>query len=154
MLNDIEVRFLDRLTNARLAFNPDDVTGVDWELLESGGIGQITVRLAKRFDDLTFAPVAGCLVEVIVWSDPLTVLSGLEPAPRARGILSLPEASLELAESRTLTAYGLAEDMSHVRFDGQFIEPGGADVSVFASRILDAYLAARPWLLGRVSSAS
>ena len=151
-VQDIEVRFFDRLTNARLAFNPDDVTGVDWETLESGGVGQITIKLAKRFDDLTFAPIAGCLVEVIVWSDPLAVMGGLEPAPRARGILSLPEASLDLAESRTLTAYGLAEDMGHVRFDGQFIEPGGADVSVFASRVLDAYLQQRPWLRGRISS--
>jgi len=146
MAQDIEVRFFDRLSGTRLAFAPEDVTGADWEILEGGGTGQITITLAKRFDDLSFAPVAGCLVEVLVWSDPLVLMGGLEPAPRARGILTLPEATLDRAETRTLSAYGLAEDMAHVAFDGQFIEPGGADVSVFAARVLDAYLAARPWM--------
>lgn len=142
---DVEARFYDRLTGERLRFNPDELLDCSWTLTEAGGTETIRLRLAKPFDDLTFPLAPGCLVECIVLSDPIPD-GEIEPHPRVRGILSQQERTLDMAENCTLLAYGLMEDMLHVPLDGNLAEPGGADLSEFAGRVLASYVQERPWL--------
>jgi hypothetical protein len=147
---NLEIRAFDRTTGARLHFPDRDVLGADWEETDAGGVGRIAVRLAYKFDAADL-PEAGSLLEIVNWDDP--VMSGeIEPAPRARGLIMVHEPKLDTSETTTLTAYGLASDMGAVRLNNQLIEPGGTDLSWFAGQVLSSYLAARPWLTGRVTS--
>lgn len=126
----VEPRFLRDLS--LLAFNPDDVLSVSWELVEAGGAAQATVTFAKPFDSLATLPAGGDTLEIWAFGTGETV-------PRFRGIVGQPEAALDMAETRTVIAYGRAEDMNHVLLDEVMLIPGGGDLSAFASRIADAY---------------
>ena len=135
MLNytNIEIRLFDGGTGLRKWWNPDIELRVSWELLEEGGTGQITVDAAAPFE----LPPANPTDIIEVW------VSG-ESVPRVRGIVSNPEADLDLKEKHQLVAYGFMEDMNHVLLDKIMCYPGGTDLSWFAAQLADDYAAHRP----------
>lgn len=136
---DCEARFFSRATGFRLAVNPDEVLSLAWELVESGGTGQITVELAHAFDDVAWPVQGGDIVEI--W-----VLGTGETVPRCRGKVGHYDKTLDKIEKFLLTSYGRMEDMNHVVFDRILLVPGGADLSFFAGQIADDYAARRPGL--------
>ncbi|MCW3060591.1 MAG: hypothetical protein JWQ02_2412 [Capsulimonas sp.] len=137
---DIEPRFLSGATGLRLQVNPDDfVDGTSWEDLESGGTGQINVALARAYDR-ALGVGGGDIVEIWARNE-----DGTETL-RARGIVTIPEPTLDLKEQHKLVAYGFMEDMNHVLLDKVLLIPGGADLNYFAGRIADDYAARRPGL--------
>ena len=132
---DIEPRFFSRSTGLRLPFNPDLALSVDWEHVQSGGTGQVVVKLALPFE---VCPVSGGDI-VEVWA-----LGTGETVPRCRATVSIPDPTLDLKETQAITAYGLMEDMNHVVIDRVDCFPGGTDLSWFAAHIADDYQARRP----------
>lgn len=137
---DCEPRFFDRLLGLRRWANPDDILGLNWELVEAGGTAQIGIELARPFDDLAWSVQGGDIVEI--WA-----LGTGETVPRVRGAIGHYEKLLDLKERYMLTAYGRMEDMNRVVLDRILLHPGGADLRVFAGQIADDYAARRP---GRV----
>ncbi|BDI27981.1 hypothetical protein CCAX7_000320 [Capsulimonas corticalis] len=138
---DIEPRFISGTTGLRLQVNPDDfVDGTSWELLEAGGTGQINVSLARLYD-VALGVAGGDLVEI--WA---RNTDGAETL-RARGVVTIPEPTLDLKEKCVLTAYGRMEDMNHVVLDKVIVHPADKDLSAFAAEIADDYAARRPGLV-------
>ncbi len=136
---DCEARFFSRATGLRLAVNPDETLSLAWELVESGGAGQITCELAHAFDDLAWPVQGGDILEI--W-----VLGTGETVPRCRGSVGHYDKTLDRTEKFLLTGYGRMEDMNHVLFDRILLQPGGADLAYFAGQIADDYAKRRPGL--------
>ena len=130
---DIEPRFFARATGQRIQFNPDDVLSCEWELIEAGGTGQVTIKVALPFEQ---CPVQG--------GDKVELWATGETSPRCRAVVSIPDPMLELRENQVITAYGLMEDMNHVVIDRVSVYPGGIDLSWFAAQVADDYAARRP----------
>ncbi|MES2459871.1 MAG: hypothetical protein V4671_04750 [Armatimonadota bacterium] len=144
---DVEIRLYDRITGERLHLDPDMLTGdVSVELTEAGGVDTIRATLSRPFD-ADDAPPLGCRMDVIVHGDPIPD-GAHEPHPRFRGLLAAPENNLDLSESYSLFGYGLLEDMSRVPLDATIAVGGDADLAQLAAKVLDYYVAARPWLAG------
>lgn len=133
---DFEPRFYR--SGVRYGFDPKSLIKLDWELTDGGGLGQVMIWGALLFDDTTFAPQGGDVVEI--WKT-----TG-ETNPRGRAVVRQPERELDLKEGRVITAYGLAEDLNHVIIDRVYCIPGGADLSVFFASLVSDYQQRRPSL--------
>ena len=95
---------------ARKAFPVDQVASVEWEHLALGGFGQCTVTFKEDFGTaLTVA--AGDRLEVWV-----------RGTLRYRGCIAMAELGLDLADRKTLTAYGLAERMNSVLTNKRYLD--------------------------------
>ena len=105
---------------ARKAFPVDQVASVEWEHLALGGFGQCTVTFKEDFGTaLTVA--AGDRLEVWV-----------RGTLRYRGCIAMAELGLDLADRKTLTAYGLAERMNSVLTNKRYLDAAGKNAAQLA----------------------
>lgn len=129
---DIEVSFASPAGVERNVEPGRILSGVSFEFLESGGMGQATIPLLAQWEgtDYGLAPVA--------IGDTVTIR--VEGSIRYVGRVTETDRQLGIPEMLNLTAFGEMERMNSVRLVRQVIvKPGGSDLTAFATDILAEY---------------
>ncbi len=127
---NVYLQVRDGQTYAPKLLDPGIVGPITWDYQEQGGLAQIKATLFASWETTGIVP--GDYLEVWVMG---------ESVPRARGIVSTPEASLDLKETKTLIAMGRMADMDKVLDYKEIFHPSGSpqDLSYYASELLSDY---------------
>lgn len=104
----------------RKAFPVDEVDSVTWEHLALGGFGECSVSFKETFAT-ALGVAAGDRIEVWV-----------QGSLRYRGFIGVRESNVDLADKKTLVAYGLAERMNSIWANKHYLSQAGMDASAWA----------------------
>lgn len=113
----------------RKHFNAALIDSIDWELIENGYYGNCTINMSDSFDSSEFNIVGTDYIELYIDNE-----------IRYRGYISIPESRLEIPEKKSINILGAADRLNNIYVKKRYIHPGGADIAIFISDIINDYI--------------